>query len=151
VELIDDHRDIGGPLNICGPESSGNLGVTVLHVQDHDIVARMAKEMLETEGWEVETCADGNIALDKICGHTRYDLLLLDYDLPRPEWIRASKPGAETGSPLTNSNRPAFGYRQRQPHAMPVQMFLQKPQDIGKLVETITRLVSKAESESSNA
>jgi PleD family two-component response regulator len=81
VEVID-HRDIVGPLNICGPKSGENLGVTVLHVEDHDIVARMAKEMLETEGWAVETCADGNTALEKICGHTRYDLLLLDYDLP---------------------------------------------------------------------
>ena len=79
VGLIDQHRDILGPLNISG---GGNLGVTVLHVEDHDIVARTAKEMLETEGWEVETCTDGNAALDKICGDSRYDLLLLDYDLP---------------------------------------------------------------------
>jgi len=67
VEFID-HRDIVGPLNIFGPKSSENLGVTVLHVEDHDIVARMAKEMLETEGWEVETCADGNTALGKFAG-----------------------------------------------------------------------------------
>jgi CheY-like chemotaxis protein len=38
--------------------------------------------MLENEGREVETCSDGNAALEKICGHTRYDLLLLGYDLP---------------------------------------------------------------------
>ena len=39
-------------------------GVRVLHVEDHDTVARMAKEMLESEGWEVETCSDGNAALE---------------------------------------------------------------------------------------
>ena len=38
--------------------------------------------MLESEGWEVETCSDGNAALEKICGNRPYDLLLFDYDLP---------------------------------------------------------------------
>lgn len=33
VELIDDQRDIVGPLNMCGPKSSGNVGVTVLHIE----------------------------------------------------------------------------------------------------------------------
>ena len=57
MKLVDDHRDIVSPLNTYAPKSSGKSGVTVLHVEDHDIVARMAKEMLETEGLEVETCA----------------------------------------------------------------------------------------------
>ena len=82
INLIDDPRDIVESCNGCGPKSSGNIRVTVLHVEDHDIVARMAKELLESEGWEVETCSDGDAALEKICGPTRYDLLLLDYDLP---------------------------------------------------------------------
>ena len=57
-------------------------GVRILHVEDHYIVARVAKEMLELEWWEVETCSDGVAALERICGQTPYDLLLLDYDLP---------------------------------------------------------------------
>jgi len=69
IELIDDPRDIVESWNACGPKSSGNVRVTVLHVEDHDIVARMAKEMLENEGWEVETCSDGDIAaLEKFAG-----------------------------------------------------------------------------------
>ena len=36
VELIEAHRDIIGPLNVCDPKSSGNSEVTVLHVEEFD-------------------------------------------------------------------------------------------------------------------
>ena len=146
INLIDDPRDIVESWNACGPKSSENVRVTVLHVEDHDIVARMAKEMLESEGWDVETCSDGNAALEKICGHTRYDLLLLDYDLP-----------GVNGLELVSRAR-ALAHRARTPivvlSATPIRLaarkagadvFLQKPQDVTSLVETINRLLSVCE------
>lgn len=54
----------------------------ILHVEDNISVGRVMKESLALEGWEVETCADGAAAMRKIASHTRYDLLLLNYDLP---------------------------------------------------------------------
>ena len=69
AELVEDNRDVVGrpwiaygPTDIC----NGSGRVIVLHVEDHDIVALMTKEMLESEGREVETCSDGNVALEKI-------------------------------------------------------------------------------------
>ena len=59
-----------------------SYAIKVLHVEDNKVVADAVKEMLELEGWEVETCADGAVALQKILGSTAYDVLLLDYDLP---------------------------------------------------------------------
>jgi CheY-like chemotaxis protein len=142
VELIDEHRDIVGPLNICGSKSGGNLGVTVLHVEDHDIVARMAKEMLESEGWEVETCSDGNAALEKICGNARYDLLLLDYDLPGVNGLelvsRARKLVHRARTPIVLLSATPVGLAARKAGA---DVFLQKPQDVTSLVETINRLL----------
>lgn len=82
INLIDDRSDIVESRYARCSESSGKVQVTVLHVEDNGIVARIAKEMLVTEGWEVETCPDGNQALHKICGPAHYDLLLLEYDLP---------------------------------------------------------------------
>jgi CheY-like chemotaxis protein len=56
--------------------------VRILHVEDNKVVADAVRDTLETAGWEVETYADGAVALTKITGSTHYDLLLFDYDLP---------------------------------------------------------------------
>lgn len=58
------------------------LPVSILHVEDNQVVANMVKETLEAEGWNIETCVDGTIALERIESDAHYDLLLLDSDLP---------------------------------------------------------------------
>jgi CheY-like chemotaxis protein len=102
----------------------------------------MAKEMLESEGWEVETCPDGSAALEKICGHTRYDVLLLDYDLPGVNGLelvsRARKLVHRTRTPIVVLSATPVGLAARKAGA---DVFLQKPQDVGSLVETINRLL----------
>jgi CheY-like chemotaxis protein len=142
INVIDDTRDIVESLNACGPKSGGNVRVTVLHVEDHDIVARMAKEMLESEGWDVETCSDGNAALEKICGQTRYDVLLLDYDLPGVNGlelvIRAKTLVHRARTPIVVLSATPVGRAARKAGA---DVFLQKPQDVTALVETIYRLL----------
>jgi CheY-like chemotaxis protein len=40
--------------------------VSILHVEDGEIVAAVTREMLEAQGWQVETCGDGNAAVEKI-------------------------------------------------------------------------------------
>lgn len=56
--------------------------IRILHVEDDKTVAGIVKEMFENQGWQVDSCADGNAALEKISGEEDYDLLLVDYDLP---------------------------------------------------------------------
>ena len=107
------------------------------------MVARVVKETLEVERWEVETCADGTAALGKIAGEARYDLLLLDYDLPGVDGIQ-----------LTQHAR-SLAHRSQTPivilSAMPIDeaardagadAFLRKPEDLSSLAETITRLLA---------
>ena len=149
AELIADNRNVNGrPWNACTPNDvdNGNCRVTVLHVEDHDVVARMAKEMLETEGWDVETCADGNTALEKICGQTPYDLLLLDYDLPGVNGLelvsRARALVHRARTPIVVLSATPIGLAARKAGA---DVFLQKPQDVTSLVETINRLLSLGE------
>jgi DNA-binding response OmpR family regulator len=116
--------------------------IRILHVEDDETVAEMAKEMLETQSWHVETCADGNAALEKISGDTPYDLLLVDYDLPGLNGIELVQRARQ------------LGHRSRTPiivlSATPVQAaalkagadaFLQKPQGVSSLVEEISRLL----------
>ena len=52
--------------------------LTVLHVEDDETILGIVKEILESEGWSVETCSDGAVALENVCGNTHYDLLLVD-------------------------------------------------------------------------
>ena len=145
TELIEDQSIAVSPWNAYRPNATGNESsrVTVLHVEDHDIVARMAKEMLESEGWEVETCADGSAALEKICGPTRYDLLLLDYDLPGVNGLelvsRARKLVHRASTPIVLLSATPVGPAAQKAGA---DVFLQKPQDVTELVETINRLLS---------
>lgn len=141
INLIDDPRDIVESWK-ASAKSSGNVRVTVLHVEDHDIVARMAKEMLESEGWEVETCSDGNAALEKICGPAHYDVLLLDYDLPGVNGLelvsRARKVVHRARTPIVVLSATPIGLAARRAGA---DVFLQKPQDVTALVETVDRLL----------
>ena len=115
----------------------------ILHVEDDKTVAGIVKEMLEDQGWHVEMCADGNEALEKIAGEDEYDLLLVDYDLP-----------SLNGLELINHAR-ELDHRRDTPMVMlaanPVEgdareagagVFLQKPQGIGSLVETIKSLIA---------
>lgn len=115
TELIEDQSIAASRWNAYRSNATGNESsrVTVLHVEDHDIVARMAKEMLESEGWEVETCADGSAALEKICGPTRYDLLLLDYDLPGVNGLELVSQARKFSSSGEHSYRSTFSYSGR--------------------------------------
>jgi DNA-binding response OmpR family regulator len=105
----------------------------------------MVKETLAHEGWDVETCSDGTTAMSKIASSTRYDLLLLDYDLP----------GAD-GVQLVQQAR-SLAYRQRMPIIIlsgsldersallaGADALLRKPEDISAVTETIARLVRPA-------
>src|SRR5205085_11481261 len=42
--------------------------LSILHVEDNDLVSNMVKESLETEGWKVESFSDGATALKMITG-----------------------------------------------------------------------------------
>jgi two-component system, cell cycle sensor histidine kinase and response regulator CckA len=151
ADLNDNHCDAVGPWNTCGAKSGGNVRVTVLHVEDHDIVARMAKEMLESEGWEVATCTDGGDALDKICGPSRYDLLLLDYDLPGVNGLELASHARRlvhrADTPIVVLSATPLGLAAQKAGA---DVFLQKPQDVTALIETINRLLKTRKQDESD-
>src|SRR5688572_3235329 len=129
-----------------GLEDTPTVGI--LHIEDDEIVAAIAREMLEAQGWQVETCADGNAALEKISGEDEYDLLLVDYDLPGVNGLELINHAREldhrcdtpmvvlTASPVEAATREAGA-----------DVFLQKPRDLSSLVETINRLLEEREQE----
>lgn len=62
--------------------SKNPQAIRILHVEDSPIVAGLVQEIAEHESWDVENCIDGNTALEELVGHTEYDLLLVNFELP---------------------------------------------------------------------
>lgn len=120
----------------------------ILHVEDSEIVAAMVKETVEDQGWQVETCANGKAALEKISSEADYDLLLIDYDLPGVNGLelvrRARGLAHRSRTPIVMLSASPVETAARQAGA---NVFLQKPRDVGSLIETITRLLEEREQE----
>lgn len=58
----------------------------ILVVEDQPIVAQVIAEMLEADGHEVETAANGRLALAKIEGRP-YDLIISDLRIPELDGV----------------------------------------------------------------
>jgi CheY-like chemotaxis protein len=115
----------------------------ILYIEDSQYVADAVKETLEGEGWRVETCADGYVALLLIKSERRYDLILLDNELPNVSGLELTRRARE------------LPHRKHTPIIMlsasecvrdallaGANLFLRKPQDIGKVVETVAHLLA---------
>lgn|SRR5574342_843215 len=58
----------------------------ILVVEDQPAVAQMLVEVLEADGYEVETAANGRLALDKIESRP-YDLIISDLRMPELDGV----------------------------------------------------------------
>jgi CheY-like chemotaxis protein len=114
----------------------------ILHVEDDPVVANIMKETLALEGWEVETCAEGTAAVGKINSRARYDLLLLDYDLPGMNGVQLAKQARGLAHrrtiPIIILSATLDEVAAREAGA---DASLRKPEDISKVTETIAGLV----------
>ncbi|HUN65522.1 MAG TPA: response regulator [Bacteroidota bacterium] len=64
--------------------------VSVLFVDDEDILRMLMKDQLTAEGYSVETADDGDTALE-ILARKNFDLLLVDIRMPRMNGIELLK------------------------------------------------------------
>lgn len=142
VTSLADH--LSGALRLG--EAGGDSIVTILYVEDNEMVAGMVKETLESQDLHVETCASGNAALEKISSEADYDLLLIDYDLPGVNGLelvrRARNLAHRSRTPIVMLSASPVEAAAREAGA---DVFLQKPQGVGLLVETINRLLEQRE------
>jgi CheY-like chemotaxis protein len=122
--------------------------ITILHVEDDPTIAGLIQEISEHEGWELEHCADGTIALKELASDTDYDVLLVDYELPGVnglELIRDARSMVHRQDLriIMLSGR----LNEAEAREAGVDTFLRKPQDIGSIAETVNRLVGEHEQE----
>jgi DNA-binding response OmpR family regulator len=115
----------------------------ILFVEDSQFVSDAVKETLEGEGWRVETCADGYVASLLIKSDRRYDLLLLDNELPNVSGLELARRTRELphrkGTPIIMLSASECV---RDALLAGANVFLRKPQDIGKIVDTVARLLT---------
>lgn len=56
--------------------------LSILHAEDHPVIARQVYETLTAGGFHVQTCADGLSAWDVLKSNARVDVLVVDNNLP---------------------------------------------------------------------
>lgn len=118
----------------------------ILYAEDHRVVAHVVKETLEAEGWRVVLCYDGAVAVSRLASEIGYDLLLFDNHLPkvnRLELVRYARQFPHRRQ--TPIIMLSADYCEREARLAGVNEFLRKPKDIGKIVETIARLLDTCE------
>lgn len=114
----------------------------ILYAEDDALLRLTVAEMLEEEGWRVESCADGRAALARIESGEHFDLLLLDNGLPGVAGLELARRARllahrrETPIVIYSASECAAEAR-----AAGAVAFLRKPQDIGRLVEVVAPFV----------
>jgi two-component system chemotaxis response regulator CheY len=118
------------------------MPLTILYVEDSQLIARLVRNIIIAEGWQVEVRADALAAFNRLMDTVRYDLLLLDNELP-----------GMSGIELTRYARQLPRYRktpiimlsagdcETEARAAGVDLFLKKPDEIERLVDAIRRLL----------
>ena len=119
-----------------------NLMPHILLVEDHSVIAQAIKETLEEEGYRVTLCGDGAVAVMRLASAASYSLLLCDNQLPGVgglELVRYAR-GLDhrRGMPIIMFSASECSKDARMAG---VNEYLRKPRDIGKIVETVARLL----------
>lgn len=117
----------------------------ILYVEDHRVVAHTVKETLEHEGWRVSLCYDGAIAVSRLASAATYDLLIFDNHLPNVNGLELVRYARQfphrTQTPIIMLSA---DYCERDARLAGVNEFLMKPRDVGKIVETVARLLERS-------
>ncbi len=118
--------------------------ITILCVEDNEIVLQSLKDTLELEeGWRVDACADGMTALSRIESDEHYDVLLIDNELPGVDGLtlirRARDLPHRQHIPIAMLSASGIEADARRAGA---DEFLRKPEAITTIVEHVRRLLN---------
>jgi DNA-binding NtrC family response regulator len=118
--------------------------ISILHVEDKESVARLVADTLTKQGMHVDSCMNGSTALKILKGDATYDLIIVDNDLTGLKGVelvlRTKSMAHRRHTPiimLSGDNCEKEAWRAG------VDAFLRKPEALGEVSSTITRLLEE--------
>jgi len=130
-------------------ESSPNLAATqfsILHIEDHKVVARLIQNTLGAEGMEVDSCTSGTAALEILKGDAPYDAIIVDNSLPGLSGLELV---LRMKSMAHRRNTPIIMFSgddcEKEAWRAGVSAFLRKPESVEQVSSTIIRLLAERE------
>ncbi len=129
-------------------------GVRILLVDDSDINLEVARRLLEKEGAQVETCVNGQEAVQALAatqrpGATPFDAVLMDVQMPVMDGYEATARIRQdlglADLPIIALTAGALSEERRRAEAAGMNAFLTKPLDPSLLVRTVHAHVGKAQ------
>src|SRR5229473_2442957 len=123
---------------------SATSQISILHVEDNKVVARLIQDTLGVEGMHVDSCLSGTTALEILRSDAPYDLIIVDNDLPGLSGLelvlRVQTMGHRRNTPvimLSGDDCEAEAWRAG------VKAFLRKPEAVDQVSSTIKRLIEE--------
>lgn len=127
-------------------------GLRILLAEDNELNAEIAVELLSHFGAEVDRAADGEEAVDRFVsgGEGRYDLVLMDIQMPRMNGYDAARAirslgRADSSLPILAMTADAFSEDVSRALETGMDGHIAKPIDIQNLLQTIERAVKGGE------
>jgi CheY-like chemotaxis protein/tetratricopeptide (TPR) repeat protein len=123
---------------------SATSQISILHVEDNKVVARLIQDTLGVEGMHVDSCLSGTTALEILRSDAPYDLIIVDNDLPGLSGLelvlRVQTMTHRRNTPvimLSGDDCEAEAWRAG------VKAFLRKPEAVDQVSSTIKRLLEQ--------
>jgi CheY-like chemotaxis protein/Flp pilus assembly protein TadD len=118
--------------------------ISILHVEDNKQVAQLITDILNSERIKVDTCVNGMTALRILTGDARYDVVIVDNDLPGVKGLdlvrRIRNITHRRSTPIIMLSGDDI---ETQAWSAGVKAFLRKPEGIDELPSTVDRLLKQ--------
>ncbi|HBB95564.1 MAG TPA: hypothetical protein DC054_09245 [Blastocatellia bacterium] len=132
------------PGRVTHTQRSPSSQISVLHVEDNEVVARTVTDILTGEGMRVDSCMNGSTALKILKGDAYYDVLVVDNGLPGLSGMEIIKRvrgmAHRRGMSIIMLSADTV---EREAWRSGVDDFLLKPEAMDKLSSTIARLLKE--------
>src|SRR6266404_252565 len=118
--------------------------VTILHVEDNKVVARLIQDTLSAEGMHVDSCINGAWALEVLKGEAPYDAIIVDNNLPGLSGLelvlRVRSMDRRRNTPIIMLSGDDC---EKEAWRAGVRAFLRKPEGVEQVCSTIERLLGE--------
>jgi CheY-like chemotaxis protein/tetratricopeptide (TPR) repeat protein len=118
--------------------------ISILHVEDNKVVARLIQDTLGAEGMHVDSCISGATALEVLKGVAPYDAIIIDNNLPGLSGLelvlRVRSMDHRRNTPIIMLSGDDC---EKEAWRAGVHAFLRKPEDVEQVSSTIERLLDE--------